>query len=485
MNKRNVFWLVAIAFVVAVRLATLDAYPLADTTEARYAEIARLMVESDDWIVPQIETGVPFWGKPPLSTWLTALSFQAFNFGEFAARLPALLLTLATGWIVFLAAGVVAGRESAIAASGVFLTTVIAFVLAGAVMTDAALLLATTLCLYSFAGIASGDTRRHPWWFFVGLGLGLLAKGPVAVVLVLLPVGAWSLVYRGLPWLYRALPWWRGLLLTLAIAVPWYALAEAQSPGFLQYFLVGEHWHRFLDSGWSGDLYGHAHAEPRGTIWLFGIAAALPWSIPALFAAGIAVLRGDARTRPLPQTGLLLAWTLSPLLLFTLAGNILPTYILPGLPAFAILMACWLQRRSVAFVALGLGVPLLVAATMTTDLPELIDQNSQKGLITYQQQSMPGTPLYFYPEAPYSARFYSGGTTTSLRDGEAFAAFLDSDESAAIAIRNTRLPQERDLVLQCLEPVRRFAAYSLFSKPPAACAAYQAAKPERQAAPKS
>jgi hypothetical protein len=57
---------------------------------------------------------------------------------------------------------------------------------------------------------------------------------------------------------------------------PRYVLAELRTPGFLQYFLMGEHWHRFVTPGWTGDLSGKAHAFPRGSIWPFAIAACLP-----------------------------------------------------------------------------------------------------------------------------------------------------------------------------------------------------------------
>ena len=57
---------------ISERLATLGAYPLLDPTESRYAEIARKMLETGAWLMPQVDYGVPFWGKPPLSTWLSA-----------------------------------------------------------------------------------------------------------------------------------------------------------------------------------------------------------------------------------------------------------------------------------------------------------------------------------------------------------------------------------------------------------------------------
>lgn len=78
---------VIIYLTIFIRVLTLGLYAVADRTEARYAEIGRKMAETGDWITPQIDYGVPFWGKPPLSTWLTAASFKVFSVNEFAARL--------------------------------------------------------------------------------------------------------------------------------------------------------------------------------------------------------------------------------------------------------------------------------------------------------------------------------------------------------------------------------------------------------------
>ena len=69
LTARERVWLVwFVVAVVALRMLTLGAYPLMDTTESRYAEIARKMLETGDWLTPQFDYGVPFWGKPPLST---------------------------------------------------------------------------------------------------------------------------------------------------------------------------------------------------------------------------------------------------------------------------------------------------------------------------------------------------------------------------------------------------------------------------------
>ena len=74
--------------------------PLMDKTEARYAEIARIMAETGEWIVPQIDYGIPFWAKPPLSTWVSAMSISLFGTAEFFVRLPYLLACLAMVFLI-------------------------------------------------------------------------------------------------------------------------------------------------------------------------------------------------------------------------------------------------------------------------------------------------------------------------------------------------------------------------------------------------
>ena len=127
-----------------MRLATLGAYPLLDPTESRYAEIARKMLETGDWLVPQVDYGVPFWGKPPLSTWLSAVAMAVFGVNEFAARLPSFLLLAGCGALVYRLAALRAGADAALWALAAFATTGLVFVSAGAVMTDPALVFATT-----------------------------------------------------------------------------------------------------------------------------------------------------------------------------------------------------------------------------------------------------------------------------------------------------------------------------------------------------
>jgi 4-amino-4-deoxy-L-arabinose transferase-like glycosyltransferase len=428
-------WVLALlALLLLARLAAMAGLPLMDTTEARYGEIGRKMAELGDWVTPWHDVGVPFWGKPPLSFWLTAASLRLLGVNEFAARLPHLLCGLLIAAVVWQFARQRAGEREALLATALLLGSTLFFVSSGAVMTDAALVLCTTLAVFAFwfALHGQGDAERRwmGWLFFIAQGLGLLAKGPVAAVLSGLPILLWVLVEKRWAQAWRGLPWAHGSLLALALAAPWYALAEARTPGFINYFLVGEHWHRFVTPGWSGDLYGHAHEFARGTIWGFAWGALLPWSVLLPFAAW-RWRRAPAAPDAQPSLRLyLLLWGLTPLVFFTAARNIIWTYALPSLPAAALLMAHWMARRSAhaeRWVAAGLAISLAGAAVGFGRLgqEQRQQERSAKGLVNaYIAQARDGQPLMYADRRPFSAAFYSRGHALQLKQLNEAASHL-------------------------------------------------------------
>jgi 4-amino-4-deoxy-L-arabinose transferase-like glycosyltransferase len=448
--NRLAAWLLGL--VVVLRVATLGLYPLTDSTEARYAEIARKMLDMGNWLTPMIDVGVPFWGKPPLSMWLSATGQALVGVGEFGARLGPFFATLVVlGLLVGWRAGL--GRVAAL----VLLSSPLGFIASGAVMTDMAMVAGTTLSMAAFwrGWLAAAETARavpagppngvasaahRPWWpwlFFVGQAVGLLAKGPVAVVLTGVGLGgwlAWTCWREGavatLARLWRALPWLRGTLLMAILVVPWYALAEQATPGFLRYFLVGEHWQRFTQTGWKGDLYGVAHAQPKGRIWLFAVLCTLPWLLAGFWWAwqarnrrGSANEVSGAATEAVGETPYLLAWALAPCAFFTLSGNILPAYVLPGLPAFALLVArlacrqvplthttAWLLSLS------ALATPLAFTALVTLDPNRLASYSDETLLAKVQSQAAPVVYLF---DRTDSGVFYTKGLAALAKTPDA------------------------------------------------------------------
>ena len=470
--------------VLAVRLATLGAYPLMDSTESRYAEIARKMLETGDWLVPQFDYGVPFWGKPPLSTWLSAAAMTVMGVGEFAARLPSFLLALACGIPVALHAALRGGRDQGLWTLGLFASTALVFVAAGAVMTDPALTLGTTMSMTGFWIAVCGPDRHRAaasMAFFLGLAIGLLAKGPVAIVLTFLPIGAWIVFARRGQDAWARLPWIGGLLVTAALVVPWYWAAERATPGFLDYFLVGEHWRRFVEPGWRGDLYGAAHARPRGLIWVYAIAVALPWSAQALawLARALARRRADLAALAADRWRLyLVLWTIAPMVFFTVSGNILATYVLPGLPALALVVGdLWRPRvdddRALrpgvrALIVTGIAVPVLFVAGILAGGDRFERAFSQRALVQTwaAQRAHKGERLIYVGRPPPSAEFYSRGRTTTVPDNATLATLLDEPAADFIAIRTADLARLPGATRARLLPLGDFGDYRLLHEAP-------------------
>jgi 4-amino-4-deoxy-L-arabinose transferase-like glycosyltransferase len=421
-SRPRALWLLLLA-VGLLRLASLATYPLLDTTEARYGEIARIMLETGNWIVPQIDYGVPFWGKPPLSFWASALSIGIFENSEFFLRLPHVLAAVAVLMLVWqFARALNFPRQQALVTIAIIATTIGFLVTAGTVMTDMYLCLAMTMTMTGFWRGWHGE-KAQAYVMYAGLGIGLLAKGPVIIVLAGLVLFPWLVVNHGIYGLWQ--PLWRrmklpsGLLLMLLIAAPWYWLAERANPGFLEYFFVGEHFQRFVDSGWRGDLYGAGHATTRGAIWIYWLVTALPWSPILVFIGARTLIQQRLSVRPEPLTLFALLWMCSPMLLFSLAGNILPAYVLPGLPAIGLLVirAMRLQSKDYMFF---IGPALLVimcgyAALIAADL------HSDKEMLASGIDS--DDTLYYLDKRTYSGQYYSGGRaieTESFPDEQRF-----------------------------------------------------------------
>ena len=463
-----------------VRLVTLGLYPLADTTEARYAEIARKMVELGDWVTPWYDYGVPFWAKPPLSTWMTAISFKLLGVNEFAARLPYFLLAVFVAWLVWDWVRQRSAREAMIAVA-LLAGSALYFVAAGAVMTDMGLLAGTMLAMRGFwQGLHGNESQRRGegYFLFIGLAIGLLAKGPIALVLAGLPIALWAVVTGNIGTAWRALPWLPGILLMLVLSAPWYGLAELNTPGFLNYFLIGEHWRRFTEPGWAGDRYGSAHAVTLGTIWLYALAASLPWTLLLPFAT-------LGRRKAIPHhvevderawRPYLLFWGLAPCVFFTVSRNIIWTYALPGLPALAMLAAAWLtrdprRRRIETLISCGLALTAVVFTGFLIAQQLSGGFKSAKAVVAaYEARKSGDAALIVVGTHLYSPAFYSRGKAEQLKrvadlgerlrpDGPAH-----SDHGAAfVALQGG---QSRDLtrdVQQSLHFEGRFGAYELFS----------------------
>jgi 4-amino-4-deoxy-L-arabinose transferase-like glycosyltransferase len=447
------FLFLTLGALLVVRLVSMVTVPFTDTTEARYAEIARKMVETGNWLTPQFDYGVPFWGKPPLHTWLSAGGMELMGINEFAARFPILLTSLAVLLLLYIWVAGIAGRNTALLSVVVLASMGLFFGASAFVMTDMPMVLGTTLVMVSFwNGVCRGPSST--FWglaLFFGLAIGLLAKGPVAVVLGVIPIVIWLAITRN--WSLAArLPWLKGTTLMLALTAPWYIAAEIATPGFLRYFIVGEHFERFVVSGWKGDLYGVGHARAKGMIWLYWLGTMLPWTvIPAAFLFRARKVSSIIRNDDSGWLAYLLLWVASPLFLFTLAANILPAYTLPGLPAAAVLIvvlagAVWsrdpgipMKSVLVASVATTLGL-FSVVALLAQFSPETLNLKTQRELVAAVRVEAENAPIYMVGGRSFAGEFYTGGKArvVALRDVPSLAT---SQDQAAFSVPETLAAQ--------------------------------------------
>jgi 4-amino-4-deoxy-L-arabinose transferase-like glycosyltransferase len=413
---------ISVILIALFRLLLTATIPLLDKTEARYAEIARIMQETNQWIVPQIDYGIPFWAKPPLSTWLSAGSFVIFGVNEFASRFPSFILSI----LLLIIAGKMAKKSGAsFYLPGFILLTMPEFLIhTGVVSTDTALEFCVAIMMISFWKTMKSEKKTYwNYLFFIALGLGLLAKGPLIIVLTFPPLFLWCcLDIKRFRELFSKFSIIIGILITAIIGLPWYYFAEQQSPGFLDYFIIGEHFKRFVEPGWKGDLYGSGHSQPKGMIWVFMLGFGLPWMqivLYKLWETRKTILKND-------WVSFLVLWLFWTPLFFTLSKNILHTYMLPITMPIMFLMVYWWEdfTRKKVLIRIALIFPLIAFIGYTVLATGLFDNkmNTDKFILeqTIEKTENKDIPLYYWKEKNYSGQFYSQGKAQLITNENQF-----------------------------------------------------------------
>jgi 4-amino-4-deoxy-L-arabinose transferase-like glycosyltransferase len=321
----------ALAIALAVSfLAFLGSVPLLEPDEGRYAEIPREMLARDDFVTPRLN-GVKYFEKPPLLYWLNALSLATLGETEFAARLPTALAALAgVLWTWHAGRKVFGPRAGAFAA--LVLGTSIGYAVHGKInIIDPLLTTCLTVCLGSFL-IASrpGEPRagRYHLLAWAAAALAVLAKGLIGMVLPGGVVAAYILATRR--WrLLREMRPVAGLALFLLIAAPWFVVVSIRNPEFPDFFFINEHFRRFTTTD-------HGRWEPPYFFLYILPGLFLPWTffLPEAGAAAWARRRepgADARLFLALWAGMILAF-------FSASSSKLIPYVLPVLPALALLI---------------------------------------------------------------------------------------------------------------------------------------------------
>ena len=330
------------ALSLLLLLWQLGAYGLIDVDEGRYAEVPREMLLSGDWLTPRLNS-INFFDKPPLLYWGIALSYAIFGVNEWAARLiPALAALLGVGVAAVLGRRMFGARAGFLSGL-ILLTSLMWTVVARVVLTD---MIVSSLVFCALASwwlaISDCDARRKTGFralFWVCLGLGMLAKGPVAPVLC----GGTIFVYLLLSkqWkLLREMGWIWGLPLFMAVAAPWYLAIALRHPEFNHAFWFEQNFARF-----TGAIQKVDHVEGPFFLFQYLPLVIFPWSFFALPALGAAWKNlWPARTEKQRAALFLLVAFAFGMLFFSASKSKLITYILPVVPPLAILLAAYFDR---------------------------------------------------------------------------------------------------------------------------------------------
>lgn len=371
MNSRMLRdWLLLAGFCAFLFFYRLGSFGLIGADEPRYAQVAREMFTRRDWITPTLG-GVAWLEKPPLYYWQAMVAYRIFGVSDWAARLPSAF----NATLMVFAVCVFLGRlrpgsqlDGALIAAST--AGVIGF--ARAASMDMPLAAMFAIALLAWYAWYQSSARHFLALFYVFLALGALAKGPVAPFLAAVILALFALG-RGDLGLVRRTLWVPGILLFLAVALPWYIAVEVRNPQFLRVFILEHNLARF-----GTNLYHHK--EPFWyyvPVVLLGLA---PWTVMVL-AAIFPRLRAwwsEGREMLSGQNALdafLLIWLVLPIAFFSISQSKLPGYIVPALPAGTLLLAEYVRRLAGenrrpnplwtilhSFAAAGLLVPSLMIA---------------------------------------------------------------------------------------------------------------------------
>jgi 4-amino-4-deoxy-L-arabinose transferase-like glycosyltransferase len=355
---------------------------LAVPDEGRYAGVAWEMIRSGDWLTPTLN-GLPFFHKPPLFYWLTAVSIEAFGLHPWAGRLASVL----GAWMGAMALYLLLRRWSSERHARLSLLALLTmpYWFGGAQYANLDMLVAgcisATVAMGAHAALlfeARLPHRRAVWATWALAGLGLLAKGLIGFVLPGGVIGLWLLA-RGR---------WRSLLALLSVvgvlafalvAAPWFVAMQLRYPDFFHYFFVYQHFQRFTETGFN-------NMHPWWWYLPVIFALTLPWiplglwlrwrgrdasvaigspavgTRPSMAKAASTASTASAATTP-AVLGLLAAWGGVVLLFFSLPASKLAGYVLPVIPALAGGLAWW-GVRWLPSVGAPSGLPVAWSRTV-------------------------------------------------------------------------------------------------------------------------
>ena len=349
-SKRDFASLIFIAFVgIILFFWGLGATGLIDETPAKFAAAGRSMSVSGNWLTP-ISNGIPRFDKPPLIYWLMGLIYSIPNqsawdpLGSFAARFPSaissllLMTVLGETLLRWPQKKNINRRRTALVTAFAFALSPFVMIWSRTAVSDA--LLCGTFGLSMLLQWRCYVKPRPNSWVnaWIVLGFSILAKGPVAIVLMMFSLFIFGLFQSDFARLRRHIKPAYGLLIAMSISMPWFIIEYIlEGNSFLKSFFGYHNFQRYTSTV-------NSHQEGIFFFVLMFILASLPFT-PLLI---LGIIKGAKEIKinlikraSEPSRTLLtfsISWLLAIFIFFTLSGTKLPSYWLPAIPAAAIIV---------------------------------------------------------------------------------------------------------------------------------------------------
>jgi len=413
LTERQKSWLtLAALWLVLLLLASLR--PLAVPDEGRYGEVGRWMLQSGDWLTPRLN-GIPFFHKPPLLHWLEAMSLATFGVNAVALRLvPALHVGLMMVALYLSARSI--STESIARRAAIMLATSLTFMLGGQYINHdmmVATWIGVAIWCFAFAFMA-GDKPNAALarWGFAACALGMLSKGLIGIALPGLVIFVWLIWTRQFKKILY-LPWLSGLALFALIALPWFVLAQQKYPELFNYMFIGQQLNRYTAATYN-------NPQPW---WFYLLSAALllfPW---VFFSVNLVRRQLHRWMGTAPVTTPLMAkewWSLCWIwfgaitLFFSIPNSKLVGYILPVIPALALLSALGWERAMAhrasagkvfaGFCLLNIGIALVIVTQVGKITRTGRAQDIAQVLAC---EARPSDTVYASGAYPYDLPFYA------------------------------------------------------------------------------
>ncbi len=350
---KNFYWIdiAILLWALIVTLIGLGSYGLYEPHEGHFAMVGQEMIWRNDWITPYLN-GSPYLNKPPLLYWLIATATAIFGSTEFSARLPIGL----TGWLGIVITwkwtrelwGINPSRTAALMLS----VTLGWFIFTHQILID---VLLATLLLSSNYSLWRLLYQPRSWinWFgvYVSLAFCILTKGLIGMIFPL--IGCFGLILVRQDWkIIKRIKPYQGLLLILAIAMPWFVAVELANPGFIHYFVINEHFERLLDRRFPPD-YEVSKTSAVGYLaitacWCFPWILFLPSVIKSTWQEWQRGFLNNASILERKNSDgifLLATAAILPVVLFLPFSSRLIYYSIPAIAPYIILCAGWWDKR--------------------------------------------------------------------------------------------------------------------------------------------